>query len=114
MPDNQNQKGTPNLIITLILTVITVITWISFSIYRALTKPGPVVVPPEVLTPLDSSLDLQDLEKRTKIENAELPEITIQPKSTSSPLPLAVPTPTSAPTETPTTEETLPESSPSE
>lgn len=114
MPNDQNQKRTPNLITTLILTVITVLSWISFSIYRALTKPGPVVVPPEILTPLDPSLDLQDLEKRIKVENAELPEITIQPQSTASPLPLTTPTSTAIPAETPTTEETLPESSPSE
>jgi hypothetical protein len=54
-------KKTPNLIFTLILTTITVIGWVGFSIYQAVVKPQPVVVPPEILEPLDSKIDFDTL-----------------------------------------------------
>jgi hypothetical protein len=95
----EENKRTPNLVSTLIMTTIAIITWVSFSIYKAFVKPEPVVVPPEILEPLDPQLNTDTLNKmkeRYLIAEDELPEITPIPKSKSespSPSPFATPTP---------------------
>lgn len=57
------KKKVPNTIYTLILTVITVVSWAFFSIYRAFKKPLPIVVPPEITEPLNPDFNLEVTEK---------------------------------------------------
>lgn len=65
-----NKKKLPEIVIILILTLIVVIFWIFFSVYRVFTnKPAPAV-PAEVIIPLDAKLDsdtLEDIKSRNYI-----------------------------------------------
>ncbi len=77
------------------LTVITIIVWVSFEVYRALTKRPDVGVPPEILSPIDPTLDantLDKLQERMHFEESEIkinkptptPTLTVEkPQSTS-------------------------------
>ncbi|EKE06363.1 MAG: hypothetical protein ACD_19C00016G0036 [uncultured bacterium] len=56
-----NQKKLPSIIILLILTLITILFWISFSIYSAFSnKPEPVVTE-DVIKQLDPKLDIETI-----------------------------------------------------
>ena len=96
----EKNKKTPSLISTLILTTITLVSWVFFSIYRAFVKPQPGVVPPEILEPIDPKLDtdsLNKLKERFYLNEEEVLEITPPPK-TETPSPTASPTITPSPT----------------
>ena len=54
-----DKRKLPTFIVLMILTLITILFWISFSIYQVFTNNGPVVVPEEIIRPIDASLDLQ-------------------------------------------------------
>jgi len=54
-------KKLPSVVILLILTAITAVFWISFSVYRVFTKPKSINIPSEVTTPINPSLDLDTL-----------------------------------------------------
>lgn len=54
-------KKLPSIVILLILTAITAVFWISFSVYRVFTKPKPINIPGEVTAPINPSLDLDTL-----------------------------------------------------
>jgi len=105
----EKNKKTPSLISTLILTTITLVSWVFFSIYRAFVKPQPVVVPPEILEPIDPELDtdsLNKLKERFYLNEEEVPEITPPPKTET-------PSPTTSPTITPSpTNEAVPTATP--
>lgn len=57
----------------IVSTILTTVLWIGFDVYRALTtKPIPIVAP-EILAPIDPTLDeslLNDLPNRVYLENA--------------------------------------------
>jgi len=59
-------KKLPSIIILLILTAITVVFWVSFTIYRVFTKEEPVVVPTEITAPINSNLDMDTLDEIVK------------------------------------------------
>lgn len=89
----------PNLVVILVLTLVTGVVWISFSIYRALTtKPAPAV-PEKISSPLNPTLDTQTLslvKSSIYFEDSQIPEVTITTPS-SAPNQTVV-TPTSIPT----------------
>ncbi len=60
----------PSLIVLMILTVITVLFWISFSVYRTLTKTTEPPVGASVLAPIVPSLDTQTMDN---VENKIYP-----------------------------------------
>jgi len=106
----------PSIIILLILSLITALFWVVFSVYRAFTKPVAVDIPAEVLEPLNPTLDantLSNLDKRLYIEEGEIQtaqaiatgEATSSPTSPPSPPPeeSTSPSPTAevSPTATP-------------
>ncbi|BCX14497.1 MAG: hypothetical protein KatS3mg088_180 [Patescibacteria group bacterium] len=108
----QGGKKKPNLISTLILTTISIVTWVSFSIYKALVKPEPVVVPPEIIEPITPQLDDTILKKMTEryyIPEEELPETITNPKAQFNQI-----SQDQKPTPSPTTEEILPTIPPNE
>lgn len=82
----------PSLISVLILTLLTSVMWISFSVYRSLTtKPAPAVLP-EISEPLTPTLDsdtMNQIESRIFLNDSEIPENII--------ITAATPVPTIAP-----------------
>lgn len=90
----------PSLVTISILTAITIILWIFFSVYRVLTaKPAPSVAP-GILEPVSPTLErgaLDKIETSLFFEESQIPTTIV-----SSPIPTLAPSPTPAPEETPT------------
>lgn len=82
----------PSLVNIAILTVIMIICWVFFEVYRVFTKEPPIVIPPEVLAPLENfnPASLEKLKSRFYTEEY-------------SSLKISSPTPRSQPTSRPTT-----------
>jgi hypothetical protein len=91
---------TPTAVTTLILTLITVLFWAGFEIYRSFTiKPAPPV-PVPILKPLNPTLDtksLDSLQSRIFLDDSQIgttvlvtatpnPTLTPSPTATASPL----------------------------
>lgn len=97
----------PSIVSILILTIITVIMWISFSVYRAFTQKPAAPVQGEISKPLDPSLDTQTLnqiQSRMFLQDSEIPDAVAssQPAAASTPIaPVITPSPTPIPSETP-------------
>ena len=97
----------PSLVTIVVLTTITVIFWVFFSVYRAFTQQPTPTVPAEILEPFSPDLDEEALSKiqgRTFFAEGTLPTINIL-TTTPSALPsveleTATPSPTASPTAT--------------
>ncbi|HKB88184.1 MAG TPA: hypothetical protein VKC53_00900 [Patescibacteria group bacterium] len=91
-----NKTKLPSLIPILILTLVTVVMWVSFDVYRAFNKPVETKIPVTVSEPLTPSLDkdaIKQIESRNYLDDSQIPENIIS----SSPIPstnLPSPTPT--------------------
>ena len=100
----------PSLVAILILTLITSVMWISFSVYRALTTETPLKISKTILEPLNPSLDeetIGQIESKIFLNESQIPENIIsapQPQATqiSSPTPTPMSTPTASPSAEPT------------
>ncbi|MFZ3301712.1 MAG: hypothetical protein WA152_03305 [Microgenomates group bacterium] len=55
-------KKLPSIVALMILTLITAIFWMMFSVYRSFTKPAPVTVPEEVVNQINPRLDTETIE----------------------------------------------------
>lgn len=85
----------PRLVTVAIFTTITVIFWIFFSVYTVLTQTPDINVPPELLEPIDPTLDmesLQDISERVHFEESDVVSpiivvLTPTPEAESSPIP---------------------------
>lgn len=89
----------PNLISVLFLTLITVVMWVSFEIYRAVSKSPESVVAQEVVQALTPTLDLdviKQIESRTLLDDSQIPEKIIN--SSPAPSVKSIPAPTTLPT----------------
>ena len=93
-----NKTKTPSLIPILILTLITIVMWVSFDVYRAIKKPAEAVVPPDVSQPLTPTLDqavINQIESRTYLNNSQIPDNVINssptPASKATPKPTIIP-----------------------
>lgn len=79
----------PRLVTVTILTTITIIFWVFTGLYEIITSTPPVEVDPEILKPLNPSLDqenLNRLEGRIYFEEGETASpIVIKPLSTPIP-----------------------------
>jgi hypothetical protein len=100
---------TPNLVTIVVLTTITIIFWVFFSVFRAFTQEPSPSLPPEILEPFNPDLDAETLSKiqgRTFFSEGQIPTITIlTPTPTEVPseeLVSQTPTPTASPTATAT------------
>ena len=103
----------PSLIAILILTLITVVIWVSFNVYRAIVSTPPLVVPAEVSEPLNPKLDtdaMGRIESSVYVDESQIPDsvISAQPSVIVTAVPVATPIPTPEPVEEPI-EEPLPE-----
>lgn len=87
----------PNIVAVLILTLITVVMWVSFSIYRAVVSTPAAVVPAAVSQPLTPSLDSEAmtlLESRVFIDESQIPDsVVTQTSLSATPAPVATPVP---------------------
>lgn len=93
-----NKSKLPNLIPILILTLITVVMWVSLDVFRALKKAPELTVPTEITQPLIPSLDqnsINQIESRIFLNDSQIPDNV----TSSSPTPkaLATPSPTIQP-----------------
>jgi hypothetical protein len=92
----------PNYITILVLTLISIVMWISFSVYRALSQKPESDVPQEISNPLTPNLDKDSLNKiqsRIFMDDSQIPEISVT--NTVSPTPTSLETPTPIPPPTP-------------
>ena len=106
----------PSLVTVIILTIITLVFWLFFSIYQVFTKTPQLNVAPQIIEPLDPLLDKNALDKlqgTTYFEESQIPqtvlatptpEAIISPSVTPTPTasPSASPTPTASPPASPT------------
>ena len=98
-----NKTKLPSLIPILILTLVTIIMWVSFDVYRTFKQPAESSVPANIALPLTPTLDqdaIKQIESRTYLDDSQIPDNIIN----SSPLPVINPTP--IPTEIPVAEPT--------
>lgn len=97
----------PSLVTIIILTAITLIFWVVFSIVRAFTtKPSPSV-PDDILQGLTPTLDtasLSNIQNRTFLSEGEIGQtkLSATPSGTVAPTPTATATPTASPSASPT------------
>ncbi len=95
----------PSVVVLLVLTTITIVMWISLSIYRAAIIEPDVKVSEEILTPLDPNLNQQvvtQIESRLFIDPNQVTDIVnIQ---TPTPIPTVTPEPVSTLEASPTPE----------
>src|SRR5512138_1589328 len=94
----------PNLVVVLIISLITVVMWVSLNIFRALTvKPSPAV-PGEISNPLDPTLKtelLGEIDKRILIDTSQIPEVVATESPSPTPIAIVVPTQSPTPVSTP-------------
>jgi hypothetical protein len=86
----------PNIVAVLILTLITVVMWVSFSIYRAVVSAPSAVVPAAVSQPLTPTLDSEAmtlLESRVFIDESQIPDSVVSQSAAATPAPVATPIP---------------------
>lgn len=98
-----NKQKIPGLISVLILTLITIVMWVSLDVIRAFQKTAPSNVPTEISQPITPSLDqisITQIESRIFLDNSLIPSgITASPLTpASSPTPLPTIEPTTQPT----------------
>jgi hypothetical protein len=53
----------PGIVTMAIFTTITIVAWVFFSVYRALTVKPPVSVPQQILQPINPELDIMALDR---------------------------------------------------
>lgn len=90
----------PNIVLVGIITVVTIVLWIIFGVYKLVTTPQDVNVSSDILSPVSPTLDqegLSLLEQRLFFTEAELSGISI----VSTPGPEESPSPSPSPTPTP-------------
>lgn len=89
------KQKTPNIVPVLVLSLITTVTWIFFSVYTAITaKPAPAV-PDKVSQSLDPTLDQKTVENikaklfldESQISTASFSALFSKPSPTPSPEP---------------------------
>jgi hypothetical protein len=82
----------PSLIPILILTLITIIMWVSLDVFRTLKKIPESVVPKEISQPLTPTLDetsINRIESQTFLNDSQIPDNVVS----SSPTPVGSITP---------------------
>ena len=113
------QQKLPNLVNIAIFSLITILAWIGFGVYRQITKEPEPEVNPEILEPLDPTLNtaiLNQLEGRVYLSDPEVEAlvgqtIVIEEEeeiTLPSPTPVSISENEEGPAEVPATEETGP------
>ncbi|MFZ5932483.1 MAG: hypothetical protein ACOYT7_00115 [Patescibacteria group bacterium] len=95
----------PSLVTIAILTTITVLFWVGFSVYRIFTDEPEPNVPGEILEPVSPTLDSETIDKiqgRIFFGEQEVQTQILLPSPTPTESPTASPTASPTPTPTPT------------
>jgi len=77
----------PSIVSILILTLITVIVWVTFDVYRLFNKADDPVVPESVSLPLVPTLDTETINKfesRIFLDQSQIPDQIIEPDNKNS------------------------------
>lgn len=85
----------PSLVSILILTVLTVVMWISLNIYRALTTSPAPVVTPVVSEPINPTLDIATIAKIQSsllLDRSQIPQTILTTAPVTTTIPTAIPT----------------------
>lgn len=96
----------PSLITILVLSLITIVAWVGFSIYRAFSQTTPPDVPSNVSASLDPTLDtteINQIETKLFFSGSQIPNITAAPSPTATAKPVNISTPQASPSATPLT-----------
>jgi hypothetical protein len=120
------KRGTPTVVTTIVLTLITVFFWVGFEVYRSLTIKPTSKVSEEIVTPLEPKIDqttLDGLGQRLYFQDSDIgnnqtniatiaptPTVIAIPSATASSTPLpsgsgqasTAPSPTNSPAPTAT------------
>lgn len=105
---------TPKGVTTAILTLITIFFWAGFEVYHSLTqKPAPVVAP-DIINPIDPTLDTKSLDSlqqrlfftddeigNTQIASSPTPVATLAPVASESASPIPTSSASASPIATP-------------
>lgn len=93
----------PSLIPILVLTLITVIMWVFFDIFRILKTTPELAVPTTISQPLTPSLDqdsINQIESRIFLNDSQIPNNNIVASPSPTPKVSAAPQPSSTPSAT--------------
>lgn len=66
----------PSIVSILLLTLITVVMWVTFDVYRLFNKTPDPIVPESVSIPLNPNLDteiINQIEARTFLDDSQIP-----------------------------------------
>lgn len=69
-----SKKEKPRVLIFIILTTITLLTWVLFEVWHSFTKPVPAQVGEKILKSLDPAIDInliKDLRQKLYIDDRE-------------------------------------------
>lgn len=92
----------PNVVTILVLTLITVVMWIGYNIYIAITSAPESVVPQNISQPLTPTLDIatvNKIESALYFNESQIPQITFSsPSGTPTATTIPVATPEAIPT----------------
>jgi hypothetical protein len=94
----------PSLITILVLTLLTIILWVSFSVYRAITAKPTESVPAAVSNPITPTLDqteINTIESAVFLDNSQIPQNLVAASAPPSPVPVPIPTPITTPVASP-------------
>ncbi len=91
----------PRLVTVAILTTITIVFWVFYSLYGILTSDALQKVPPEILAPIDPTLDTEALDKlpgriffkegEVEVFTAPLESVSSESTETQTPTPFETP-----------------------
>lgn len=98
----------PKLVTIGVLTLITVVFWVGFEVFRTFTKKPEDPVPQAILNPIDPTLDQAALSKvqgRVYLDEGQIGQTVVQ-KATSTPEPTTVATSSPSASPAATTEAT--------
>jgi hypothetical protein len=100
----------PSLVVVLVLTLLTAIAWVGFSVYRAISQKEGPVLSEDVTKDLSPSLNseiIENMKNRIFLSENEIPETQIQASLQPSATPQVTVIPTPIASESPTTEPSL-------
>lgn len=90
----------PRIVTILIITTVTVVLWVFFTVYRILTSEDPVVIEPQLLEKLNPTLDTETLNSLQDKEFFDQDSIVVAQFSPTPTPEVSSPTPTPEPQQT--------------
>jgi hypothetical protein len=92
-----NKTKLPSVVPILVLTLITVVLWVSLEIFKAFNKPSDTIVSSDISQPLTPTLDqnsINQIEARIFLDDSQIPDTVVNSQLTPSaqvtPSPIAI------------------------